>query len=148
MPEKIFEAARLGRKGGAVKSDRKTAAARINGRKGARKGGAVKSKDKTITARMNGRKGGRPHVHHIGTEYTLTDSRKLFLDDLPLKLSEEQFSTLKRALAENNLRAALIKAKRFWNKLDQDPELTEQEEKSLSARRSRAAHRKQIRRRR
>ena len=42
----------MGKKGGAVKSEKKTA--------GARKGGAAKSNAKTAASRENGKKGGRP----------------------------------------------------------------------------------------
>ena len=132
MPEKVFEAALLGRKGGAVKSERKTAAVRRNGRKGGLKGGPARSEQKAAAARENGKKGGRPRVHNLGAGYTLTDSRKLFSRKLRLNLSQEQFSVIKQALRQKDFRTALIKAKRFWTNLDHDPELDDHEEKSLS----------------
>jgi hypothetical protein len=137
MPEtkKPFDAARLGRKGGSAKSDRKTVAARLNASKGGRKGGPAKSKRKTLAARMNGRKGGHPYVYHLAAGYNFTSSAKIFSDGIPCPISQEQLSTLKRAFDQGNFRLALVKVIRFWNQLDHDPDLTDEEQQALTHRR-------------
>jgi len=137
MPEtkKAFDAARLGRKGGSAKSDRKTVAARLNGSKGGRKGGRAKSERKTLAVRMNGRKGGHPHVYHLAAGYSFTSSAKIIKNEFPCPIPQDQLSTLKRAFDQGNFRLALIKVIRFWNQLDHDPDLTEEQEYALIHRR-------------
>ena len=133
--KKPFDAARLGRKGGSAKSDRKTVAARLNASKGGRKGGRAKSKRKTLAVRINGRKGGHPYVYHLAEGYSFTSSAKIIKNKIPCPISQEQLSTLKRAFDQGNFRLALVKVIRFRNELDHDPDLTEEQEYALTHRR-------------
>lgn len=98
--------------------------------------GSIKTAKKAATSRENGKKGGRPEnilakAIHLGAGYIVTRTGKLQRGGYAISLSDEHRAVILEAEAAGDRKRATIKAKRFWHGMKHDPELTPDEEAML-----------------
>jgi hypothetical protein len=98
--------------------------------------GSIKTAKKAAASRENGKKGGRPEnilpkAVHLGAGYIVTRTGKLQRGGYAISLSDEHRAVILDAEASGDRRKAAVKAKRFWHGMKHDPELTPDEEATL-----------------
>lgn len=98
--------------------------------------GSIKTPKKAAASRENGKKGGRPAnvlpaAVHLGAGYVVTRTGKLQRNGHAISLSEAHRAVILSAHTAGDARTALVKAKRFWHGMKHDPELTPDEDATL-----------------